>query len=115
MRRALWPGDDEAHASEIGAFFAGILAEPQYVLITEAGSTPVAFAELSNREDIPGFLARPVGYVEGLYVVPTYRATGVTLKLLQVSRAWARGKSCPAFASDRADRIIIDRFPARNF
>jgi aminoglycoside 6'-N-acetyltransferase I len=116
MRRVLWPGDDEAHASEVAAFFAGTLAEPQHVLFAQAGQTPVGFAELSIREDIPGFAGRQVGYVEGLYVVPRYRAMGITRRLLRASSAWARGKSCVAFASDRADRIIIDRrFLTRDF
>jgi hypothetical protein len=48
MRRELWPGDDGSHASEIKAFFAGTLAEPQAVLIAQVGRTPVGFAELSN-------------------------------------------------------------------
>ena len=47
MRRELWPGDDERHASAIKAFFAGTLAEPQAVLIAQVGRTPVGFAELS--------------------------------------------------------------------
>ena len=56
MRCALWPGDDDAHAAEIASFFDGQLAEPQHVLFAELDQTPVGFAELSIREDIPDCL-----------------------------------------------------------
>ena len=40
MRHALWPdGSLASHASEIEAFFAGTLAEPNAALIAEADAT----------------------------------------------------------------------------
>ena len=50
------------------------------------------------------------GYVEGLYVTPEARSQGVVvLALLEASRSWARHQRCTAFASDRGDRIVVDR------
>lgn len=69
----------------------------------------VAFAELSIRANLQGFEGKRVGYVEGLYVIPEVRGRGVARKLLQKSRQWAQEQECDAFASDRADRIVIDR------
>lgn len=96
MRRALWPGDDDAHAAEISLFFQGTSPEPQHVLFAELHDTTVGFAELSIRDDIPGFVGQSVAYVEGLYVVPSLRATGISRSLLRASQDWARRKLCVA-------------------
>jgi len=53
LRRELWPEDPESHGVEIASFFAGMLTEPQAVLVVQEGPTLVAFAELSLRDDIP--------------------------------------------------------------
>ena len=108
MRRDLWPEDPESHAAEIAAFFAGTLAEPQAVLVAQEDSAFVAFAELSIRDDIPGLAGKRVGYVEGLYVLRTFRARGIARTLLAAGKSWGRENHCEAFASDRADRIIVD-------
>ena len=110
MRCALWPGHDAEHHQEIAAFFAGTLPEPAAVLVAEneEGRT-LACAELSIRDDLPELQERRAGYVEGLYVIPEARNRGIARKLLQASRDWARGQGCVALASDRAERIIVDR------
>lgn len=108
MRRDLWPEGAEDHGHEIAAFFAGRLDEPQAVLVVEEGSSLIAFAELSTRDDIKELAGRKVGYIEGLYVVPSFRHRGVARKLLSAARMWAGQNRCQALASDRADRIIVD-------
>jgi len=108
LRRDLWPEDPESHALEIASFFAGTLTEPQAVLVALEGSTLVAFAELSIRDDIPGLTGKRVGYAEGLYVMPTFRTRGIARTLLVAAKSWARENNCEAFASDRAERIIVD-------
>ena len=108
LRRDLWPEDAEGHTVEIASFFAGTLPEPQAVLVAQEGSALVAFAELSIRDDIPGRAEKRVGYVEGLCVTPAFRARGIARALLVASKSWARENHCEAFASDRADRIIVD-------
>jgi len=79
------------------------------LLAQSSSARIVGFAELSIRTDVPGLDGKRVGYVKGLYVLPEARGRGVAKKLLQASRAWAHQQHCTAFASDRADRIIIDR------
>jgi aminoglycoside 6'-N-acetyltransferase I len=109
LRRLLWPGDDEGHSVEIAAFFAGRLEEPQEVIIAENKSGEMlAFAELSIRYDIPGLEQRRTGYVEGLYVDTRFRNQGLVRKLLQAARKWGTDQHCMAFASDRAERLIVD-------
>lgn len=108
LRLDLWPEATETHAAEISQFFNGTLDEPQAVLVALEESAIIAFAELSIRYDIRGLPGKKVGYVEGLYVTPPYRARGIARQLLKASRIWAKENGCAAFASDRAERIIID-------
>jgi hypothetical protein len=70
MRRDLWPDGADDHAAEIASFFAGTLPEPQAVLVAHDNRSLAGFVELSIRLDVPGFWGTPVGYVEGLYIVP---------------------------------------------
>jgi aminoglycoside 6'-N-acetyltransferase I len=65
----------------------------------------VLVAEPLIRFDLPGLQGKPVGYVEGLYVIPEARWRGVALKLLRAARHWSAERRCAAFASDRADRL----------
>jgi aminoglycoside 6'-N-acetyltransferase I len=108
LRRELWPEDPESHAVEVASFFAGTLPEPQAVLVAQEGPNLIAFAELSIREDIRGLAGTRVGYVEGLYVTPAFRSRGIARTLLLASKSWARENHCEAFASDRAERLIVD-------
>jgi len=109
LRCELWPDGIDDHASEVEAFFAGMLVEPEAVLVCEESRGKiVAFAELSVRKSLPNLAGVPVGYVEGLYVIPEFRGQGAARLLLRSSQDWARERSCMAFASDRADRLIID-------
>jgi aminoglycoside 6'-N-acetyltransferase I len=110
LRCQLWPDGQEDHAPEIASFFAGKLPDVAEVLVVEdAEGSMIGFAELSIRTDLPNLVGTRVGYVEGLYVVPEARGRGVTWALLLASRDWARKQKCKAFASDRADRVIIDK------
>ena len=109
MRRDLWPDGADDHGREIAAFFAGTIEEPQAVFVVQEGCSLIAFAELSVRDDRNEFAGKRVGYVEGLYVVPAFRGRGLARKLLSAAREWARQNHCDACASDRAERIIVDR------
>jgi GNAT superfamily N-acetyltransferase len=114
LRCALWPGSDAEHADEIASYFEGKLAEPEQVLVAESGVDTAAMvivgiAELSIRPEVPGAARGPVGYVEGLYVIPTARHQGVARQLMVASREWAKRRGCAAFASDRSGRIVVDR------
>jgi aminoglycoside 6'-N-acetyltransferase I len=102
MRCDLWPdGDAAEHSADIEAFFAGRLREPLAVLIaTDAAGRPLGFAELSIRPYAEGCDTERVAYLEGWYVVPEARATGVGRALIEAAEAWAVERGCPEFASD---------------
>jgi aminoglycoside 6'-N-acetyltransferase I len=107
LRRELWPPD--THDAEVAAFFRGDLEEPLEVLVAEAeGSEIVGFVELSIRPQVPGSSSGRVAYIEGLYVTPPARGSGVARALVSASRRWARALGCGALATDRAERIIVD-------
>lgn len=106
LRNRLWEGED--HKSEIAEFFSGETEEPNEVLLAvTAGNKAIAHIELSLRYDIEGLAGLKTGYIEGLYVEDEHRASGVTLQLLRAAESWAQEQGCLAFASDRADRVII--------
>ncbi len=110
LRQELWPEHDDTHQKEVGRFFRGELPDVSAVLMAESDDGQViGFAELSIRRELPGCSSDRIGYVEGLYVVPEARHQGVGRALVRASRDWARQQGCPEFASDRADRIVIDR------
>ena len=110
MRCDLWPDGAEGHASEIADFFAGTLIEPLAVFVAlSSDGHYVGLLELSIREDVPTLEGKRTGYIEGLYVIPEMRSRGVAFGLLERARRWARSLDCSAFASDRADRFVIDR------
>jgi aminoglycoside 6'-N-acetyltransferase I len=108
MRRDLWPGDDAGHAAEVAALFAGRLKEPDAALVAKEEQELAAFVELAVRHDIPGLSGKRVGYVEALYVAPAFRTRGIVRRLLAAARQWSRWQACDGFASDLADRIVID-------
>jgi aminoglycoside 6'-N-acetyltransferase I len=106
LREKLWDADD--HAAEIQQYFAGTLFEPVQVLIArdEAGRA-AAHVELSIRHDLAPLEGIRTGYIEGLYVEPAHRRSGLVQRLLRESERWAQAQGCQAFASDRSDRVIV--------
>ncbi|EPE4527954.1 GNAT family N-acetyltransferase [Pseudomonas aeruginosa] len=106
LRNAIWEGED--HEREIAAFFRGELEEPvQVLLAVNARGEAVAHVELSLRLDVPGLEGFRTGYIEGMYICPNYRKTGVALCLLRAAEQWAKQQDCAAFASDREDRVVV--------
>ena len=79
------------------------------MLLAEIAGVAIGFAELSIRTDLPDLRGQRVGYIEGLYVRGEARRRGVARALLAEARRWAYASGCAAFASDREDRVTVDR------
>jgi aminoglycoside 6'-N-acetyltransferase I len=99
MRTDLWP--DEDHSGEVRAFLEhGPQPSFEAVLIAERDGAPVGFAELSIRASSPGCDTDRIAYLEGWYVSPQARASGVGRALVSAAEAWGIAQGCLEFASD---------------
>lgn len=99
FRKALYsPLEDAFHEAEMRQIFASE-AQACFLALDESG-VPLGFMELSLRNFVDGCLGSPVGYVEGLYVVPEARGRGIARKLLRHAIQWSREHGCRDIAAD---------------
>jgi len=101
LRLALWP---DATADEHRAYMAISLAQPEkflQLMMYDARRQPLGFIEGSIRGDyVNGTESSPVGFVEGVYVVPAWRRNGIARQLFTAIGDWARASGCRELASD---------------
>ena len=101
MRLALWP---DATADEHRSYMALALAQPDrflHLVMYDELRQPVAFIDGSIRSDyVNGTESSPVGFVEGVYVVPAWRRRGIARQLFAAIADWARSRGCSELASD---------------
>jgi aminoglycoside 6'-N-acetyltransferase I len=104
MRTALWPTTSaEEHAREFQPILEGTTSFPFPLenFVAEASNQLIGFLEVDLRSHADGCdPTRPVGFVEGWYVDPDWRAQGVGRKLLAAAEDWARSHGCVELASD---------------
>jgi aminoglycoside 6'-N-acetyltransferase I len=101
MRQALWPkGYPRQHDADI----ARLLALPGDTInfIARADDRrPIGFAEAGLRHDyVNGTQSSPVAFLEGIFVDPAFRRTGVARQLAEAVENWARQQGCSELASD---------------
>lgn len=97
LRDALWP--HAANAADIAAQ----LLNPDLAafIVRDAAGRPLGFAEAAIRHDyVNGCKTSPVGFLEGIYVVPDARRQGVAGALVAAVESWVREQSCTELASD---------------
>lgn len=101
LRLALWP---DASADEHRGYMAISLAQPErflQLMIYDSQRKPIGFIEGSIRGDyVNGTESSPVGFVEGVYVVPDWRRKGIARLLFAAIGDWARARGCRELASD---------------
>ena len=112
---ALWPESPvEEHARELELILAGKAPGtlPLVIFVAEdKNGSLVGFLECGLRSHADSCNpSRPVGYVEGWYVVEGYRQRGIGKSLLAVAEEWARGQGCVEMASD----AVIDNMLSQN-
>ena len=101
MRDALWPSPASAHAGAIDRFLAGTAREPLSVLMAfDDRGEAIGMIELSLRPYAEGCTTDRVAFVEGWYVEPEVRGTGVGAALIGAAETWARSQGCTELASD---------------
>ena len=101
MRLALWP---DATADEHRGYMAISLAQPErflQLMMYDEKRLAVGFIEGSIRSDyVNGTETSPVGFVEGVYVIPAMRRKGVARHLFAAIGDWAHARGCRELASD---------------
>jgi len=103
MRTRLWPdADPKELESELAGLFA--LDPPYTVYIAEDDGRQIGFIELWVRSYAEGGPPEPSAYVEGLWVEPGHRRSGVATALLRAAEDWARGKGFRWLGSDAEAR-----------
>ena len=102
MREALWPGEPDL-ASEVDTFLQGgegQATDLSAVFVSETGSGQrTGFLELFVRNYAEG-CAGPTPYVEGWYVEPAVRGSGIGRALVGAAEEWARQHGFSELASD---------------
>lgn len=99
MRTKLWPdADPKELESELAGLFA--LDPPYTIYIAEDGGQQVGFIELWVRSYAEGGPPEPAAYVEGLWVEPGHRRSGVARQLLAKAEEWAKAKGFKWLGSD---------------
>jgi aminoglycoside 6'-N-acetyltransferase I len=97
LRRELWPDaddDDIARMLKEPVRFAAFIART-------ANDGAVGFAEVSLRHDyVNGCETSPVGFLEGIYVVPRFRRRGVAASLVRAVEQWTLAQGASELASD---------------
>ncbi len=88
--------------SGLEAEFAEIVLNKDAVcFIKYVDDIPIGFAQCQLRHDyVEGTHSSPVGYLEGIFIVPEYQHKGCAKELLNECELWAKEKGCTEFASD---------------
>jgi aminoglycoside 6'-N-acetyltransferase I len=118
MCASLWPESSaQEHAREILPVLRGEPRStlPMTIFVAESalrdagsasvttirGTTTVRFLEVGLRSHADGCdSARSVGFIEGWYVLETWRRQGVGTQLVATAEEWARAQGCTEMASD---------------
>ncbi len=100
----LWPDSSpDEHITEAAAILAGNPPStmPLVIFVAEIAGTVVGFVEVGLRSHADGCDGRkPVGFVEGWYVDPDHRRSGIGRALVVAAEDWARAQGCTEIASD---------------
>jgi aminoglycoside 6'-N-acetyltransferase I len=104
LRTALWPESAADNDRELRAMLGGTLQSvfPSVIFVAEKNKNAlVGFLEAGLRSTADGCdISRPVGYIEGWYVVESHRGQGIGGQLLRAAEDWARAQGCREMASD---------------
>ncbi|MFD4434270.1 aminoglycoside 6'-N-acetyltransferase [Nocardia sp. NPDC058497] len=101
LRAQLWPDSSvDAHRADVGEQYDGSRAAAAF-LAREEGGAAVGFGEVTLRHDyVNGCDTSPVAFLEGLFVIPTHRRTGVARALCEALEEWGRDNGCTELGSD---------------
>ena len=106
LREALWPDctlDDLSPLDDAGHCT---------ILAIGPEDAPIAFAEVTRRSDyVNGCDSSPVAFLEGIYVAPEHRRSGIARALVAACRDWGLAHGCAELASD----ALLDNLASHAF
>ena len=106
----LWSGHSSAEMTE--ECTALLQQTDAAFFIAYEKESPVGFARCQLRRDyVEGTSTSPVGYLEGVFVLPACRRQGIARQLVNTCQQWARAQGCLEFASD----CEVDNAASRSF
>lgn len=102
LRARLWDGTAyDRHLEEIAMMLSRPSGDFIAFLDVVDGTDIRAFAEASLRHDyVNGCETSPVAFLEGIFVRPEHRGSGIGRTLLRSVRSWAHEQGCSELASD---------------
>ena len=100
MRTALWPDSAKTFDRDTARFFDGSDDRMATLVMERPGGGLGGFIELGWRNFVDECTTSPVAYIEGWYVDPDLRRTGVGRALVLAGEAWAREHGMLEMASD---------------
>jgi aminoglycoside 6'-N-acetyltransferase I len=99
LRKMLWDGSsDEEHKAEMMDIYEH--TETQCVLVAETDGRLAGFLEASIRPFVEDCHSEHVGYLEGWFVKPEFRRSGIGRALVREAESWARRRGATEMASD---------------
>jgi aminoglycoside 6'-N-acetyltransferase I len=110
MRRDLYSDVDDAfHALEMDLILSS--DDRACLLVRAPDDEAVGFIEITLRNAVDGCLGGPVGYIEGIYLIPSWRGLGLGPAMVDAVAEWFRTQGCRAMATDAE----IDNEDAQQF
>lgn len=100
MGRKLWTKFDKEDLEQL-LQQAATLQKYRIVLAKNQQHEGVGFAIFSIRTDyVEGAITSPTGYLEGIFVEPEFRKSGVAREFLRLGEAWCKSRGCTQMGSD---------------
>lgn len=97
--KELWQDADERELKD--CFLRGLTGENLITYLASVQGQIAGVVQCSLRRDyVEGTYTTPVGYLEGIFVLPEYRNRGLAKELVKACERWAKEKGCEEFASD---------------
>lgn len=109
MRLALWPDAQRAQLlAECNEFLqTGSKWIAAAFIAVEDDESPRGFIEMNIRSVAEGCEHSPVPHVEGWYVAPNARRTGIGRALMTAAEGWAREHGFSEMTSDTTDEYPV--------
>jgi aminoglycoside 6'-N-acetyltransferase I len=99
MRADLYAGIDESF-NEFEMALILDAADRACLIVHAPNDDAVGFIEVSLRNVVDGCLGVPVGYIEGIYLIPSWRGLGLGPVMIQAVAEWFRSEGCRDMATD---------------